>query len=94
MATLEEMLQGLGNTDQGDAVAKQVVTRGDVPLDGTIYATSQYLEMIQGNRDPEFYRRYLNHLSYATGLYRFEGSPEIVKLSPSTSASLPIIEPF
>lgn len=53
----------------------------DVPIDGNLYATSEYLRMLSGN-NKEFYLRYLDHLKYFTNLFRFEGSDEVKRWSP------------
>lgn len=51
-----------------------------LPLDGDLYATSEYLKTLS-NKSNEFYRRYLDHLKYFTSLFKFRGHKDIERLN-------------
>lgn len=81
--TLEEIRrlnELLGRVDTGDTIAKANGTSRDIPLDGSLYATSEYLNSIV-SADREFYVRYVRHLQYFTGMYRLEGDKDIEAIS-------------
>lgn len=48
-----------------------------LPMDGSLFTTSNYLEMLSKQGDREFYRRYLDHLKYFTSIFKFRGHEEI-----------------
>lgn len=48
-----------------------------VPIDGSLYAVSNYLDLLSKQGDREFYRRYLDHLKYFTSIFKFTGHEEI-----------------
>lgn len=74
---LEELI---GRVDVGDSVVKAQNAGRDIPLDGSLYAVSEYLNsIVSANRD--FYIRYVRHLQYFTGMYRLEGDEDIEALS-------------
>lgn len=77
LRNLQELIQ---NVDSGTASVKQGNTTRDIPLDGSLFAVSEYLNSITGS-DREFYIRYVRHLQYFTGMYRLEGDKDIERLS-------------
>lgn len=72
---------GVDGSQKGATASQERAIANDLPIDGDLYATSAYLGMLNG-MNPEFYRRYLDHMKYFTSLFRFEGHDEIEKLNP------------
>lgn len=69
-----------GNSNGSVEKGNRVVNTGNVPIDGDLYATSEYLSMLSSQSN-EFYRRYLDHIKYYTSLFRFEGHEDIERLN-------------
>lgn len=77
---LRELMELAGKTDAGDTQVAASKGRG-MPLDGSLYATNEYLQMLQ-NSDDIFYSHYVRHIQYFMGMYKFEGDPDIERMSP------------
>lgn len=55
-----------------EEVATAMTKGGEPPMDGDLYANTQYLKSLT-TIDKKFYRRYLLQMDYFTSLHKFEG---------------------
>lgn len=67
------------------SITKQILSnhnyRPDLPLNSNLFQVSEYLNAISDDSNSAFYRRYLNHLQYFTGVYKLEGDNEFNKIA-------------
>lgn len=53
----------------------------DIPMDGTLFSMSKYLQELSQDNSNDFFRRYINHLQYFVGIYDLVGDYEFNKIS-------------
>lgn len=64
-----------------DNMSNNIHYTKSLPLDGSLYSMSEYLDNVARENNNDFYRRYLNHLQYFLGIYDLKGGKEFNRIA-------------